>query len=300
MVLIQMDRLLALKSFVEVASTSSFTQAAENLKVSRLQVSRHVKEVESWLGQRLLHRTTRKVTLTEAGSEALVYCERILDEAAAMESLAQIRQNTLAGSIRIATPIGLSQNLLIEAVQGFIAEHPNIKIEILASDSFAQLVDQRIDIALRYTAQPADNLIARELMTIDSVICASPAYLEKNAAPQTPEDLAQHQCLVHLNYDDWEFDDGEGNRSIKVNGQISANELGTLVNAACADQGLIRIPCDLANPLISDGKLVRVLSDYNLPENSLWAVYMSRSYQLPAVRQFIDYLLTQWQDIRAI
>ncbi|EAR61784.1 Transcriptional regulator [Neptuniibacter caesariensis] len=300
MVLIQMDRLLALKSFVEVACTSSFTQAAENLKVSRLQVSRHVKEVESWLGQRLLHRTTRKVTLTEAGSEALVYCERILDEAAAMESLAQIRQNTLAGSIRIATPIGLSQNLLIEAVQGFITEHPNIKIEILASDSFAQLVDERIDIALRYTAQPADNLIARELMTIDSVICASPAYLEKNSAPKAPEDLSQHQCLVHLNYDDWEFDDGEENRSIKVNGQISANELGTLVNAACAGQGLIRIPCDLANPLISDGKLVRVLSNYNLPENSLWAVYMSRSYQLPAVRQFIDYLLTQWQDIRAI
>ena len=162
-----MDRLVAIRSFVEVANAKSFTKAAESLDISRLQVSRHVQEVENWLQQRLLHRTTRKVSLTHAGEQAFVRCQRILDEAAALELDSMCGKDALVGTIRVAAPIGFAQNLLIDRVQNFVSLHPKVVIDILASDQNSELVDERVDVALRFTDKPADNLIARRLMAID-------------------------------------------------------------------------------------------------------------------------------------
>lgn len=293
-----MDKISAIKSFVEVAKTCSFTQAADNLGLSRLQVSRHVKEVESWLNQRLLHRTTRKVSVTESGLEALKHCERILNETAALESHAQELTTQLSGSIRIATPIGLAQNLLIEAVEEFTELHPGVTIELLVSDKFVQLVDERIDIALRHTVQPAENLIARPLMRIDSVICATETYLKNHGIPQHPEDLENHNCLVHLGIHQWQFIKDNQQFIVEVKGNIKANDLITLTKAASNHKGVINLPCDLANPLILSGQLQPVLTDYHFPESLLWAVYISRSYQLPTVRRFIDFLADRWEDIK--
>lgn len=294
-----MDRLTALRSFVEVANTASFTKAAENLDLSRLQVSRHVQEVESWLQQRLLHRTTRKVSLTSAGEEALIRCERILNEATALETDALTHSQSLSGTIRVSSPIGLAQNLLIKAITRFVNLHPQVTIDILASDRFSQLVDERVDIALRYTQQPADNLIARRLMAIDAVICAAPAYLAQYGQPAIPADLRQHNCFVHLDASEWELIKDNTPERVAVKGNIKGNELATLTQAALMGYGVIRLPCDLANPLIESGQLVPVLENYHTPGSSLWAVYLSRSYQLPAVRQFIDFLAATWpQDIR--
>ncbi len=296
-----MDKLEAMRSFVEVATTGSFTTAANQLGLSRIRVSRHVQEVEDWLQLRLLHRTTRRVSLTHAGEEALQFCERILHEAAELESRARQQTTALSGDIRIATPIGLGQNLLPDLIAAFSREHPQVRFQLLLSDKNAQLVDERVDIALRYTRQPDEQLIARRLMAVDSVICASPDYLRRHGAPQTPADLRQHNCLIHLGQQRWLFGDGvKQGIEQDVQGNLMANDVVTLLQAARQGQGIVRLPCDLANAHLRSGELVRVLEQYPLPQFALWAVYLSRSYQQPVVRAFIDFAAAHWShDILA-
>ncbi|NOH62626.1 LysR family transcriptional regulator [Vibrio sp. RE88] len=291
-----MDRLVAIRSFVEVANAKSFTKAAESLDISRLQVSRHVQEIENWLQQRLLHRTTRKVSLTHAGEQAFVRCQRILDEAAALELDSMNGKEALAGTIRVASPIGFAQNLLIDRVQNFVSRHPQVVIDILASDQNSELVDERVDVALRFTDKPADNLIARRLMAIDTAICASREYLTEFGEPKHAEELAGHNCLTHLNAKNWLFVKDNKTVDVAVSGNVRANDLSTLVRVAVNGKGVIRLPCDLANPLIEKGELISILNDYHYPSYALWAVYLSRSYQQPLVRQFIDYLVECWQE----
>ncbi|MEZ8826550.1 LysR family transcriptional regulator [Vibrio amylolyticus] len=291
-----MDRLTAIRSFIEVAHCGSFTRAAERIGLSRLQVSRHVGEVENWLEQRLLHRTTRKVSLTSSGEAALKRCEKILYETSLLELNAQNKTPYLSGALKIAAPIGLTQNILLDATEKFITLHPNVTVEFFASDSFAQLVDERIDIALRYTNQPDESLIARKLMKIDAVICASNAYLEERGEPTEVEELTKHNCFLHLDSSTWEFTKDNQQKSVDISGNIKANDIGVLSLAAQHGKGIVRLPCDLANPLIREHKLTRILADYSAPSSVLWAVYLSRSYQLPVVRQFIDFLANEWSE----
>lgn len=296
-----MDRLTAMRTFVEVAKTGSFTQAAEHLSLSRLQVSRHVQEIESWLQQRLLHRTTRKVSLTAVGEDALLQCEQILHQAGELELHALHQSQQLSGTIRMTAPTGLAQGLLLDVIEGFTDKHPQVHIEVLASDSKSHLVDERIDIALRYTNQPDENLIARKLLNLDSVICASDEYIERYGEPSTPHDLTQHNCFTHLQVNKWYMVKDNEHFSVQVKGNVSANELGTLCRLAVRGKGIVMLPCDLANPLMASGQLNRLLTGYSLPVTSLWAVYLSRNYQLPVIRQFINYIAEQWsQDIQAL
>lgn len=291
-----MDRLTAMRSFIEVANTASFTKAADNLSLSRLQVSRHVQEVEDWLKQRLLHRTTRKVSLTTAGEEALIRCEQILHQTAELETRALEQSQLLNGTIRIAAPIGLAQNMLLAVVEDFTQRYPNVLIDIVASDRLSQLVDERVDIALRFTQQPDDTLIARRLMSVGTVICASPSYLNQHPPINTPNDLTQHNCFVHMSNNKWDVVKDNEQLSVTVNGNIRANDMEILCRAALHHKGIVRLPCDLANVFIASGTLVRVLPEFHSPSSALWAVYLSRSYQTPLVRQFIDFIAQSWKN----
>lgn len=291
-----MDRLTAMRSFIEVANTASFTKAADNLSLSRLQVSRHVQEVEDWLKQRLLHRTTRKVSLTTAGEEALIRCEQILHQTAELETRALEQSQLLNGTIRIAAPIGLAQNMLLAVVEDFTQRHPNVLIDIVASDRLSQLVDERVDIALRFTQQPDDTLIARRLMSVGTVICASPSYLNQHPPINTPNDLTQHNCFVHMSNNKWDVVKDNEQLSVTVNGNIRANDMEILCRATLHHKGIVRLPCDLANVFIASGTLVRVLPEFHSPSSALWAVYLSRSYQTPLVRQFIDFIAQSWKN----
>ena len=291
-----MDRLTAIKSFIEVASRQSFTQAAEHLSLTRLQVSRHVQEVEAWLQQRLLHRTTRKVSVTPQGQEALIFCQRILHEVSALELNVSLQNDYLTGTIRIATPIGFANNLLLTAIEKFTQIHPKLCIDILAADDINQLVEDRVDIALRFTDTPDAALIARPLMQMDSVLCAAPAYLEAQGLPTHPRDLTAHNCFVHLNQNQWSFVDKEQAFKVTVSGNIKANSLGLLIKSAVHGNGIVKVPCDLANPLIAEGKLVGILAHYTKWRYRMWAVYLSRSYQSVNVRSFIDFLVEEFSE----
>lgn len=291
-----MDRLTAMRSFVQVADCASFTQAAEQLNLSRLQVSRHVNELEQWLNLRLLHRTTRSVSLTLEGEETLSYCQGILSDVAQMQTRAQQHNTELVGSIRLASPIGLGQHKLFDAVDEFIALHPNVKFQFVLADSLAAMVGERVDIALRFTHQPDDSLIARRLMKIDNVICAAPEYLAHHTPITDIADVGHHNCLLHSSQSQWHWLIDNQQLQLNVSGNLQANDMGVLIKAALLAKGLVCLPADLANPYLANGQLVEVLPQYVCPGKPLWAVYLSRSYQLLHVRAFIDFIAHKWQQ----
>lgn len=291
-----MDKITAITSFVEVARCGSFTKSAEHLELSRLQVTRHVQEIEQWLSLRLFHRTTRKVSLTIQGEEALIYCQQILSTVSDLQSRAHSHNNELVGTIRIASPIGLGQNLLFAMVEQFTAIHPQTNIQLVLSDNLSQLVDERVDVALRYIDQPSEQLIARKLMHIDSVLCASKTYLATSPLLNEPQDLLNHNCLVHSSAAKWHILSSKSNEQVGVSGNLQSNEMTVLVKAAVKGMGIANIPCDLANPYIRSGELVEVLPEYYSPGHNLWAVYLSRNYQQTVVRAFIDFLAQHWQS----
>ncbi|WP_211829353.1 LysR family transcriptional regulator [Kistimonas asteriae] len=295
-----MDKLEAIRSFVEVAQSGSFTQAAEQLSLNRAKVTRHVQELEDWFNLRLLNRTTRSVSLTPPGHDVLLSCKRILNDVAGLENLAQYHHEELVGEIRIASPVGLAQGLLYDVLDTFSKKHPNIVFQLLLSDKNAQLVDERVDIALRYTDKPDENLIGRHLMHIESAICCSADYLKQHGTISQPDDLQDRNCLIHIDQDQWCFIQDKQPLLVPVNGSIRSNELGIIVRAAINHLGVAYLPCDMANRYLEDGRLVQVLKEVRLPVMSLWALYLSRSYQRPAIRAFIDFLADCLNDdIRA-
>ncbi|ATG79509.1 MULTISPECIES: LysR family transcriptional regulator [Pseudoalteromonas] len=291
-----MDKITAITSFVEVARCGSFTKSAEHLNLSRLQVTRHVQEIEQWLSLRLFHRTTRKVSLTIQGEEALIYCQQILSTVSDLKSRAHSHNNELVGTIRIASPIGLGQNLLFERVEQFLQLHPKTNVQLVLSDNLSQLVDERVDVALRYIEQPDDQHIARKLMHIDGVLCASANYLAESPPLIKPQDLLNHNCLVHSSATKWRIISATNDQKVAIKGNLQSNEMGILVKASIRGMGIANIPCDLANKHLKNGELVEVLPHYYSPGHSLWAVYLSRSYQQTLVRTFIDFLALHWQQ----
>lgn len=290
-----MDKLNSITSFVEVARTGSFTQAAEHLGLSRLQVSRHIQDIEKWLNLRLFHRTTRKVSLTIQGEEALSYCQQILNQVSDLQSRAHSHNNELVGTIRVASPIGLGQHKLFDAIKEFTKRHPQTRFELLLSDSLSQLVDDRVDIALRYIHQPDEGLIARKLMYIATAVCASSDYLAANSPIFEPSDLTAHNCLIHNKHTIWQFQHDDNTQKVTVKGNIVANDMGVLLKAAKQGMGIAHLPCDLANDYLASGELVKVLPEHTTIGSHLWAVYLSRNFQQNVVRAFIDFLAEHWK-----
>lgn len=289
-----MDKLEAMRSFVEVAHTQSFTQAADKLGLSRIRVTRDVQELEEWLQQRLLHRTTRRVSLTSAGEQVLHYCQRILDSTYELQNQVRADAKMLAGTIRITTPIGLGQSVMLDVIAQFQRRHPHVHFHLLMSDYHVQLVDERIDIALRFTSEPDSQLIARKLTTMRSWVCATPSYLEQHGVPQEPSDLSAHACLLHLD-SAWFFTKDAKQIRQLVQGPLQMNDIIAIKEATLKHLGIGCIPDHLAAPLIKSGQLVTVLDGYELPPLVLWALYLSRTYQQPQVRAFIDFLAEYWQ-----
>ena len=228
-----MDRLTAARVFVEVVERGSQTAAAEHLDMSRAMISRYLGELESWVGARLLHRTTRRLSLTGMGAELLPRCRDMLALADELQSAGQRVSSQLGGTLRIASSQSFAQAWLARAVAAFVERHPAVAVDLQVSSQAVNLVEERIDLALRITNQLDPNLIARRLATCHSVLCAAPAYLARHGTPQTPAELARHNCLTYAYFGRslWQFErDGEPS-GVPVSGNISANESTVLLEA---------------------------------------------------------------------
>lgn len=287
-----MDRLTAMRVFVEVVDSGSQTAAADKLELSRAMVSRYLAELEHWLGERLLHRSTRRLSLTDAGQECLQRCRQVLEQVGDLENSAGLRHTQPKGLIRITAVMSFGRMYLAPAVAEYVARYPDVHVDMLLLDRTVNLVEERIDLAIRISNDLDPALFARKLAVCRSVICAAPAYLQRHGVPQTLEDLSRHNCLTytHFGKSEWRFMRDGQPYSVQVGGNISANEVACLLEVALAGAGVAMMPTYLVAPLIRSGQLQVLLPEWQALELGIYGVYASRRYIPQTLRTLLDFL----------
>lgn len=292
-----MDRIVAAEVFVAIVERGSLSAAAEGLDMSRAMVTRYLAQMEDWSGARLLHRTTRRMGLTPAGEATLVRCRQILEIAAQMAVADGPEADTPRGLLRIACAQSLAQEVLSAAVTAFLRRYPQTAVDLVVDNRTINLVEERIDLAVRITNDLDPNLIARRLGTCNSVVVAAPSYLAAHGTPRRVEDLAVHNCLTYSYFGKslWKFTDTKTGVSsdVPVSGNLSANESMALLAAAREGAGVALQPAFAAAPPIAAGQLVRLLPEHVPQALGIHGVYSSRRQMPAALRAMLDFLV-EW------
>ncbi len=289
-----MDRLAAMTAFARVAETRSFSDAARRLGTSKSVVSRQIMALEADLGARLFHRTTRSMTLTEAGEGYYERVSRILTDVDEANLSVTRLQAAPRGRLRINAPMSFGVRHLAPSLPDFLALHPEVEIDMTMNDRFVDLVDEGYDMAVRIGRLTDSTLVARKLAPLRRTICGSPAYLAARGIPQTPADLATHECLSYSNMtqsDEWSFVDANGKPlSVEVKGRLRTNNGDALRIAALRGLGLVAQPSFIVGADLQAGTLVGVLTNYTAQDGVVYAVYPHSRHLSPKVRAFTDFL----------
>jgi len=284
-----MDRVTAASVFNRICELGSLSAAARALDISRPMVSRYLDEMEKWAGARLLHRSSRRLTITPAG-------EKVLEKTRMLARLAdeitgQGEPGEPQGTLRVACAHSTATHILGPMIPAFLARYPLLRIELEINNQPVSLVGERIDVAVRITDNPEPGAIARRLGECASVVCASPDYLRKHGNPETPQDLSQHNCLHYSRFagQSWQFNDANGDAlSTAVSGNFSAGISSVLCDAAIAGCGLAMVPEMEARAGIANGQLQCVLPEFTPKTLGIYGLYMSRERQPAALRLFLD------------
>ncbi|MHB2249508.1 LysR family transcriptional regulator [Pseudomonas fitomaticsae] len=293
-----MDRLQAMRVFVTVVDLGSQSAAADHLDLSRPVVSRYLAELEDWVGARLMHRTTRKLSLTAAGNEILPRCRQMLELSGDMQAAVSEPADAPRGLLRISVSTSFGQAQLADAMAAFVKAYPGVNIDLQMLDRTVNLVDERIDLAIRTSTDLDPNLIARRLTVCRSVICAAPAYLRDHPQPQRVEDLSRHNCLTHsyVGKSVWQFEEDGEPVSVAVQGNISGNESSTLLRATLAGAGVSMLPTYQAGVHVHSGELIRLLPHAEPRQMNIYAVYASRKHMPAALRCMLDFLVQRFPE----
>jgi DNA-binding transcriptional LysR family regulator len=296
-----MDQFAAIEAFVRVAESGSFSKAAERLRSSKSAVSRQVSALEAELGARLLHRTTRALTLTEAGRSYFAQAARILaDLAEANASVGQL-QAAPRGRLRVSAPMSFGFLHLAPAVPAFLDRYPDVELDMIMSDRFVDLVDEGFDMAVRIGKLTDSSLVARKLAPNRRTVCAAPAYLQKRGIPTSPDDLKAHECLCYSNLgmaQEWRFVRPDGRPwPVEVSGRLHANNGDALRAAALRGFGLAVLPSFLVGHDFQSGALVSVLEDVLPQDSAVHAVYPHARHLSPKVRAFVDFLAERFGPV---
>jgi DNA-binding transcriptional LysR family regulator len=287
-----MDRLTAARIFVEVAERGSLTQAAARMEMSAAMVSRYLAAMEGWVGVRLLHRTTRRVTLTDAGQAVLSSCRQLLELAEDVEHLAGKRNREPEGKLRIATSSSFAEAQLTTAVVEFQRMYPGVQVELLVADRPVDLVEDRIDLAVRITNSLDPAVVARPLAQCRSVLCASPEYLAQHGLPAGIDALKAHRFVTSsfgagAHY---RFRHGKQTMDVPATGMLFTNETAVLRRAVLVGAGLGMLPTYYIGDDLRSGGLVHVLPDHEPETLGIHAVYLSRRHRPLALQLLLDFL----------
>ncbi len=289
-----MDRFQSIAAFVAVVEGGSFARAAGKLGQSVSAVSRRVAELEEHLDARLLNRTTRRLSLTEAGRAFHERALQLLADLEEAEQGASAGGATPRGTLRLTAPITYCVRVLAPIVAAFAAKHDQVRVEVDLSDRAVDLVDEGFDLAVRIGEIRSQFLVARRIGTTTLVCCASPAYLERHGVPHTPDDLARHACLTYeyaATRHQWRFVGADGSdKVVRVGGPLHANNGRMLGALAVEGAGIVCEPDFILAPDIARGALVRILADWTLPSIAVHAAYPSRRHLSAKVRAFVDFL----------
>jgi|SRR6218665_165126 len=289
-----MDVFQAMRVFAKVVELEGFSRAAERLGISATAVSRQVADLEARLGVRLLHRTTRRLYLTDSGRSYYERCAQILNDVDEAElAIASVAESP-RGLLRVAAPVSFGNQHLTPLFLDYMTRYPEVKLDVSLADRMVDLVEEGYDLALRITHELKTTLVARPLAVMRLAVCAAPAYLERRGVPRTPEELRHHECLCYT-YDSmrgsWEFEGPTGRVRVSVQGSFSTNNGDSLRAAALAGRGIIQEPTFQVGEDLREGRLLRLLPEYPVPPLTLYAVYPSRRHLSPKVRTFIDFLV---------
>ena len=289
-----MARLDEMEIFAEVVEAEGFSAAARRLGLSKSAVSKQVGRLEDRLGVRLLNRTTRRLSLTEAGTSFYEACRRVLDAAETAERAVANLSADPRGLLKLNAPMSFGFLHLAQAIPAFHARYPQITVEAAMNDRFVDLIEEGYDLALRIGDLADSSLIARRLAPCRSVLCASPDYLDRHGRPERPEDLSGHACLIYANNQnpqEWLLrTPGGGLVRAKVQGPLLANNGDVLCGAALGGMGISRLPTFIVGQHLREGRLETVLPGFPLPEQGIHAVYPHSRNLSVKVRVFVDFL----------
>ena len=289
-----MDRFDEMHAFAAVVDAGSFVRAAEALGVSKTAVSRLVGDLEARLGVRLLHRTTRKLSLTEEGEVFHARCKELLAGVEEAEAEVTARGDEAVGLLRLNVPVSFGLLHLAPLWPAFLQQQPNVTLDVTLSDRIVDLVDEGYDLAVRIARLPSSSLVTRKLASTRMVLCASPEYLRRHGTPSHPAEIAQHAVFTYTllaTGEQWAFEGPEGPVNVKVSPRMRTNSGDTCCAAALQHQGIVLQPSFMVGTHLRSGALVEVLPQYRAIELDIHAVYASRKHVTPKVRVLIDFLV---------
>jgi DNA-binding transcriptional LysR family regulator len=292
-----MDIIEGMRTFAAVAAEKSFTDGAKRVGISTKLASKYVGQLEERLNAQLFYRTTRSVTLTETGAAYYDRCTPLLEQFDELEGLVQERQTELAGRIRITAPTGFGSSQLVRMLQPFQAAHPKVSVELHLSDHHVSVIEEGLDLAIRFGNLKDSTLVARKLMDMRVVCCASPEYLAACGAPQDPAALSTHNCLLQANggnADIWEFKGADGTYPVAISGNFRANSPLAVAHMAADGLGIGRVPFYTAQPFVADGRLKLLFEKEEAKVIGLYAVYPPSRHLTARIRALIDHLTIQF------
>jgi len=285
--------------FIRVVDAGGISRAAEQLGIAKSAVSRRLVDLETRLGVRLLNRTTRTSSLTEAGRGFYERSIKIVDDIAELNALAKDSNTHLEGTINLAAPLSFGLSHLAPAIDDFLTLHPELTININFSGRQINLIEEGLDIAVRIADLKDSSLIARKLSPIRTQLCASPDYLKKHGTPKSVNDLKHHQLLQYnlSSTSTWKLTDKLGEQHfINVKAKVTANNGDFLKDMAIAGHGIIMMPTFISWKAIANGELIPILSDYITPQLNAYAVYPQTRYLSQRTRVFIDFLVERFGE----
>ena len=288
------DKFALLLAFLETARRLSFIGAATALDLTPSTLSRRVKRLEDLLGVQLLVRTTRRVTLTETGELYLSHVERIMTDLDEADAIATSLGARPAGLLTVTAPSTFGRLHVASAIPAFMHRYPDIRVDLQFTDHFINLVDQRIDVAIRIGELKHSSLRVRKLADNQRRLVASPIYLDRYGAPQTPDDLSEHRCL-HFSHlmtgNRWELQSADETRLIPISPWLRANDASVLFEAACAGAGVALLADFIISDALGAETLKPVLPDWSVPETGIYALYPEVGHLAAKTRVFVDYLV---------
>jgi DNA-binding transcriptional LysR family regulator len=291
-----MDRLTALEMFVRVVDTGSFSAVARNKEIGQPAVSKAVVQLEEWLGVSLLMRSTRSLVPTEAGRIFYEHAKRTIEEAHEAVLAARGSAHGLSGKLRVSTSVCFGRLHVIPNLSAFLAEHPDLDIELVLDDRHLDLVNEGIDVSLRMGAMPDSNMTARRIAEGRRIVVATPAYLERQGTPKSPGDLVSHQAVIYTPggggepWTSWTFRKATAEVSVVLRGRLRVTAAEGIREAVNSDLGLAVSSEWNFSPELRSGKVVEILQDWALPLTNLSAVYPTGRLASSKARLFVSFV----------
>jgi len=296
---ISFEQLKSMVVFAQVIEQGTLSGAAKNIGISRAVVSYHIKKLEAHLGIKLLNRTTRTLSLTEAGSEYYQHCRAIAQQASAANQQIENLKHEPVGLLKITCPVNVGLQTIVPVLNEFRTLYPKIELDVMLTDEVVNIMKEGIDLAIRGAPLAESGLQATKLSTLKTCLCGSPAYFKKFDIPKHPKELNKHQWVLYkLTSTTLELTKGTRSFSIKMNGSITTNNAAARTAFVEGGHGLARIPVYDAKPKINEGTLISVLNDYTLKDINVYGVFPPGNADSKKLRLLLDYLKEYFDKLK--